>query len=150
MYVEVKIRKCILKSGRPFAQPHLHNRPPHRTLPTRICQIVSKNISTQTLPVTESKSTQSTEEVERDSLNLSSEFITPSLVPKHTNGYYADKECSTPSTVPIGSSGSGSGKGEVAPSLGGRFNVNMLKEKYLANRNKGITNIFIDYSAIVR
>ena len=90
------------------------------------------------------------EEVEKDSLNLSSEFITPSLVPKHTNGYYADKECSTPSTVPLGSGGSGSGSGEVAPSLGGRFHVNMLKDKYRANRNKGITNIFIDYSTIVR
>ena len=48
------------------------------------------------------------------------------------------------------SGGSGSGSGEVAPSLGGRFSVNMLKDKYRANRNKGITNIFIDYSTIVR
>ena len=96
-----------------------------------MCQIVAKNISTQTLPVTECKSTSTEENVERDSLNLSSEFITPSLVSRHTNGYYADKECSTPSTVPLGL--------EVAPSLGGRFHVNMLKDKYRANRNKGIT-----------
>ena len=58
-------------------------------------------------------------------------------------GYYADKECSTPSTVPLGL--------EVAPSLGGsRFHVNMLKDKYRAERNKGVTNIFIDYSSIFR
>ena len=129
-------------SGRPFTHHHHHGKP-HRTLPSRMCQIVAKNISTQTLPVTECKSTSTDQEVERDSLNLSSEFITPSLVPRHTNGYYADKECSTPSTVPLGL--------EVAPSLGGsRFHVNMLKDKYRAERNKGITNIFIDYSSIFK
>ena len=53
------------------------------------------------------------------------------------------KECSTPSTVPLGG-------GDVAPSLGGRFHLNMLKDKYRANRNKGITNIFIDYSSIAK
>ena len=80
----------LFSSGPLFTHHHLKARPPHRTLPTRFCQIVSKSISTQTLPITECKTT-STEDVERDSLNLSSEFITPSLVPKHTNGFYADK-----------------------------------------------------------
>ena len=77
----------FFSSGPLFTHHHHKARPPHRTLPTRFCQIVSKSISTQTLPVTECKTT-STEDVERDSLNLSSEFITPSL---NVNGFYANK-----------------------------------------------------------
>lgn len=108
----------------------------HRTLPTRSCQPVncSKNRATQTLPVTESKSTSTDGD---ESLNcISTEFITPNLGP---SGYLGDKECSTPSTVPLESP-------KENPSLGqSRFQVNILKDRF---RRRNATNIYIDYSNV--
>lgn len=109
----------------------------HRTLPTRSCEPINpvKTRATQTLPLTESKSTSTDGD---DSLNLvSTEFITPHLGP----GYYGDKECSTPSTVPLDSP-------KENPSLGqSRFQVNILKDRFRQQR-KNTTNIYIDYSNV--
>ena len=79
---------------------------------------------------------------DNDSLKeLSAEFLTPSLGPSPRNGYLTDKECSTPSTVPLGIS-----PRSKAPSLGSsRFQVDMLRDKY----KTGTTNIYIDYSTVV-
>ena len=97
-------------------------------LPPRLRSFTSRNISTQTLPVTECKGTTSSgENSEKDS----SEFLCPSFGPIR-NGYYADKECSTPSTVPL----EPHQENEIAPSLGAsRFQVNVLNFQYYRYSN---------------
>ena len=110
-------------------------------LPPRLRSFTSRNISTQTLPVTDSKATSTEENDSLDKLSAS-EFLCPSFGPVR-NGYYADKECSTPSTVPIETHDT-----EIAPSLGAsRFQVNVLKDQFRQKRNT--TNIYIDYSTVV-
>ena len=110
-------------------------------LPPKLRSFTARNISTQTLPVTECKGT-STEVVSENSLtNQDSEFLCPSFGPIMRNGYFADKECSTPSTVPLEHHHYPS---EIAPSLGAsRFQAN-LKDHFRQKRNT--TNIYIDYS----
>ena len=106
-------------------------------LPPKLRSFTARNISTQTLPVTECKGT-STEESEPSLTNQDSEFLCPSFGPIR-NGYFGDKECSTPSTVPLEHHPS-----EIAPSLGAsRFQSN-LKDHFRQKRNT--TNIYIDYS----
>ena len=108
-------------------------------LPPKLRSFTARNISTQTLPVTECKST-STAEEENSLHQEGSEFLCPSFGPirNNNNGYFADKECSTPSTVPL------EHPSEIAPSLGAsRFQVN-LKDAFRQKRNT--TNIYIDYS----